>query len=119
MFILAFIPVIVIAITFAVQYRSMRDPVQFSYKYQAQTSFPSKDHLYTFDIRKESVVFLPIEEGIHPTICLIYGITRKQINGGYAGPEVSSIRSRQRHYAGNGRTPHRYLLIRANRCLHS
>ena len=54
MFILAFIPVIVIAVTFAVRYRSMCDPVQFSYEYQAQTSCPSKDHLYTFDIRKES-----------------------------------------------------------------
>lgn len=54
MFILAFIPVIVIAITFAVRYSYMRDPVRFSYEYKAQTSCPSMDHLYIFDIRKES-----------------------------------------------------------------
>ena len=54
MFILAFIPLVAIAITFAVRYRSMRDPVQFAYDYQAKTSCPSKDHFYTFEVKKDS-----------------------------------------------------------------
>lgn len=54
MIFLILIPLTAIAIAFAVRYRSLRDPVQLSFDYSATTSFPSKDHYYSFDIRKES-----------------------------------------------------------------
>lgn len=49
---LIFIPIIAIAITLAVRFQTLKEPLSFVFNYSASTQISNKDHTYKFNVVK-------------------------------------------------------------------